>query len=214
MRYLFGVCFLICALLTQAQTIKGTVSDTNETVPFVIVVVKKFRTPNTILKYTTTNENGVYEIKLPAYEDSLVVEVSSPSHELLQKNLFGTLNKNGITTLNFNLQKRITSLQEVLIKAKEKPITVKGDTTTYNPDSFKDGSEKVIEDLLKKLPGIKVEANGDIKFKGKIIKKMLLDGDDLFDSQYKIGSKNISVDLVDKVQAIEDFNDNPLLKGI
>ncbi|MGV3695942.1 carboxypeptidase regulatory-like domain-containing protein [Flavobacterium sp.] len=200
-------------LNVSAQIIKGTVSDVNEAVPFANIVVKKHDKPETIIKYTVTDENGQYEIILPSHRDSLLVEVTSPQHEIQQQSIF-SLRKDEPTILDFILQKRTTSLKEVIVKAKEKPVTIKGDTTTYNPDSFKDGSEKVIEDLLKKLPGIKVDADGGIKYKGRSIKKMLLDGDDLFDVQYRIGSKNISIEMVDKVQAIEDFNENPLLKGI
>ena len=121
-------------------------------------------------------------------------------------------NRQGII-LNFNLENKPTELEEVVI-TKEVPIRIKNDTTTYNPESFKDGTERVVEDLLKKLPGIKVEENGEIKFKGKSIKKFLLDGDDLFNSQYTTGSKNLSVDMVEKVQAIENFNENAMLKGL
>lgn len=213
MKNLFLI-ILVCALNCKAQKVKGTVSDLIEPVPFVNVVVKEFKTPTIIYSYTTTDENGFYELQLPNEADSLIVEVTSPFHDIQQKNFFNNLSKSESRILNFNLQKRITSLKEVLIKAKEKPISKNGDTTNYNPSSFKDGTERVIEDLLKKLPGIKVGVDGDIKFNGKSIKKMLLDGDDLFDAQYKIGSKNISVDMVDKVQAIEDFNENTLLKGI
>lgn len=52
----------------------------------------------------------------------------------------------------------------------KQPIRIKNDTTTYNPDAFKDGTERVVEDLIKKLPGMSVEENGEIKFKGKSIK--------------------------------------------
>jgi hypothetical protein len=72
----------------------------------------------------------------------------------------------------------------------------------------------VVEDLLKKLPGVEVSESGEIKYKGKSIKKFLLDGDDLFDSQYKIGSKNISANMIDKIQGIEHYEENTLLKGI
>lgn len=121
---------------------------------------------------------------------------------------------NNELNIDIKLEGRVTKLKEVVLK-KEIPIVVKKDTLEYNPENFKDGSEKVIEDLLKKLPGIQVnENNGEIKFKGKPIKKMLLDGDDLFDSNYTIGSKNIDVDMIEKVQGLENFDENSLLKGI
>ncbi|MGV9004844.1 carboxypeptidase regulatory-like domain-containing protein [Flavobacterium sp.] len=213
MRIILVGLIILNSILGYTQTIKGTVSDDNDTVPFVNIIIKKLNASDDIYKYVTTDSNGFYEIKLSNSTDSISIEATAISYNIFQKKIYN-LQKNEVLTLDFKLQKRTTSLNEVLIKAKEKPITKVGDTTTYNPDSFKDGSERVIEDLLKKLPGIKVKENGEITFKGKTIKKMLLDGDDLFDSQYTIGSKNISIDMVDKVQAIEQFIENPLLKNL
>ncbi|NMH24381.1 carboxypeptidase-like regulatory domain-containing protein [Flavobacterium solisilvae] len=208
--------FILFALIYKgnAQTIKGTVFTKSGTVPFANVFIKNKKSINIILKHTISDENGFYEIKIPTNIDTLIVAVTSPGYNSEEKLLVLPLEKKEAIVLNFNLQEKITSLKEVIVLAKEKPITIIGDTTTYNPNSFKDGSEKVIEDLLKKLPGIKVSENGEIRFKGMTIKKMLLDGDDLFSAQYTIGSKNINVDLVDKIQGIEDYHENPLLKGI
>ncbi len=215
MKYVVLFIIFLNYSFATAQIIKGTVTDeTNASVSNANILIKKTKTPNVIYRFTSTDENGFYTIRLPIPIDSLLVEVTSINYETIQKDFVAIKKADYPLVVNFNLQKRITSLKEVVIKAKEKPIKVKNDTTVYNPNSFKDGTEKVIEDLLKKLPGIKVEENGEIKFKGKSIKKMLLDGDDLFDAQYAIGSKNIDVDMVDKVQAIENFNENPLLKDI
>ena len=124
----------------------------------------------------------------------------------------GRIKKGKIITLDFKLEPRTTFLKEVVVQENRKPIRIKNDTIVYDPEKFKDGSEKVVEDLLKKLPGIKIEENGEIKFNGKSIKKMLLDGDDLFDSQYTVGSKNINVEMLDKVEAIEiDLFDKQIL---
>lgn len=202
--------FLLFFSSSFSQTIKGKVTDSIGAVPFANILIKN---KNIIKQYTKTNENGFYSILLKDNSDSLYVEVTSFPHlseaKLIKKTDFVT----NELELNFKLNKKINTIEEVLI-VKKMPITVKNDTTTYNPNSFKDGTEKVIEDLLKKLPGITVENNGEIKFKGKGIKKMLLDGDDLFDANYTIGSKNISVDMIEKVQGLENFDENSLLKGI
>src|SRR5690606_29840935 len=98
---------------------------------------------------------------------------------------------------------------------REKPkIEVKEDTVNYKASAFLDGSERKVEDLLKKLPGIQVDDEGKIKYKGKNVEKVLLEGDDLFDYNYTIGTKNMNVNIVEQVQAIENFTENPLLRGI
>lgn len=204
--------FLFFSLSIKAQIIQGTVSTNSEAVPFVSVLLKKTSSPDLIYQFTTTNEKGFYEINLKSPLDSLIIEISTVSYEP-QLIKIGNLQQKTKHNFDFDLNVRVTELKEVIIESKQ-PIKVKNDTVTYDPNAFKDGTERVIEDLIKKLPGMKVEENGEIKFKGKSIKKFLLDGDDLFDANYKIGSKNISVEMVDKVQALENFNENPLLKGL
>lgn len=215
MKYTLLLFIIINCTLVNGQTISGIITDSeNEAIGNATVLIKKTNNPNIVYQFTATDEKGFYSIKLPFYLDSLLVEINSISHEPGQKSSFNIKKGDYPLQIDFILFKKAKSLKEVIILAKEKPIKVKNDTTTYNPKSFKDGTEKVVEDLLKKLPGVKVESNGEIKFKGKSIKKMLLDGDDLFDSQYVVGSKNIDINMVESIQAIENFNENQLLKGI
>lgn len=211
MKNIAFLMFLIISLHSSSQTtIKGTISDINGVVPFVNILVKS---KDKIIQFSKSNEIGFYKIVIQKQIDSLSIEVTSLSHEpkiIFLKNLKILNNE---TLLDIKLEDRITNLKEVLIEQK-RAITQKKDTLEYNPNSFKDGTERVVEDLLRKLPGIKVEENGEIKYKGKAIKKMLLDGDDLFDSNYTIGSKNINVEMIDKVQGIDHYEENSLLKGI
>src|SRR5699024_9414522 len=117
-------------------------------------------------------------------------------------------------TVDFFLHRRKTRLEEVIIHSKREKIRVNRDTLFYDPRAFLDGSEQTVEDLLSKLPGIQVKENGRILYKGKQIKKLMLDGDDIFGADYQIGTRNINVDMIDEVQAIDHYNDNPLLKSL
>nr|WP_315144821.1 hypothetical protein [uncultured Flavobacterium sp.] len=204
--------FLLCNYL-NAQTLQGTVTDANGIVTNVNVIIKKPQLPNLIFQFSKTNDKGVYSVILNKPLDSIIVEIQSYKYEPIRKKLDNIHSKGKIITLNFYLEPRVTTLKEVVV-SNYNPIKVKKDTITYDVQKFKNGSEKVVEDLLKNLPGFEVKNNGEIKYKGKGIKKMLLDGDDLFDSQYTIGSKNIDVELLDKVEAIENYNENALLKGL
>lgn len=212
MKYYFILLFLLCNYL-NAQTLQGTVTDANGAVTNANVTIKKKQQPNLIFQYSKTNEKGIYSVILNEPLDSIIVEIESYKYESIRKKLDDIQTKGQIITLNFYLEPRITTLKEVIV-SNYNPINVKKDTITYDVQKFKNGSEKVVEDLLKNLPGFEIKNNGEIKYKGKGIKKMLLDGDDLFDSQYTIGSKNIDVELLDKVEAIENYNENVLLKGL
>jgi len=101
-------------------------------------------------------------------------------------------------------------LKEIVIKPQA--IREKKDTTEYLVSAFSDGMERSIEEVLKKMPGIDVSDNGTISFKGKEIEKILLDDIDLFDKNYTLASKSVPSKFIDKVQAIENYHDNRLLK--
>lgn len=113
---------------------------------------------------------------------------------------------------SFQLRKNKEYAIEEVVISKRKPIAEKKDTVTYNIERFADGTEVKLEDVLKKLPGIEVDDyTGSIKYKGKSIETITLDGDNLFDSNYTIGSKNINFDMVDQIEAIDNYQVNPLL---
>src|SRR5690606_1132358 len=142
--------FVFCCS-TQAQTIQGTVLDSLETVPYVNVLIKKIKTPNLVFQFTTTNEAGFYQLQLKEPLDSVYIEVTSMLYEQQQLLLTNLQSKKSPVTQDVKLHERTTSLKGVVIE-KVLAIRERNDTVTYNPEAFKDGSERVIEDLLKKLP--------------------------------------------------------------
>lgn len=206
--------FLVSYLGNSQSTLKGFVIDsvTNNPIENVNILIKSLE--GTLLDFTFTNNKGFYKKVLPNGYNILNIEVSIISHQKKSKELKTLNDTNQTYVLDFILNTRIDVLEEVYIEGNKRPVTVKTDTTIYNIEKFKDGSERVVEDILKKLPGITVEENGLVKFKGKTVTRLLLDNDNIFDSNYAIGTKNISSDIVEGIEAIEDYNDNPLLKGV
>ena len=97
---------------------------------------------------------------------------------------------------------------------REMPVSIKGDTIVYNADSFKSGTERKLEDVLKKLPGVEVNADGEIEVEGKKVTKLMVEGKDFFDGDTKLGVKNIPADAIDKIQVLRNFNENSILKGV
>ena len=211
--YVFIVFFLFVITNLVSQTIKGTVNDSLGHPIFANILIKKDRTTKSVLQYTVTDDNGKFNLSLNQPLDSLTIEVSSLGYQTQYQSInISTSNKQKYA-FDFVLKDKRNQLNEVVLKTNTR-IQIKNDTTTYNPNAFKDGTERTVEDLLKKLPGIEVKANGEIKFKGKSIKKLMLDGDDLFGSNYTLGSRNINVDIIDKIQGLDNFEDYALLKGL
>src|SRR5690606_1925812 len=157
--------------------------------------------------YKFTDLNGSFIFTVTG--DSLTLEVSHLSYEKYSLLIPKTPAKN----LEIRLTPKAESLQEVVVENKL-PIRQKKDTIVYNPDAFRDGSERVLEDLLKKLPGIDVADDGKLSYKGREISALMLDGDDLFKNRYRVGSKNLDVDAVQTVEAIDNFNNDKVLHQI
>ena len=116
--------------------------------------------------------------------------------------------------VNFKLTSREIKLDEVIVIFDRVAVKVKNDTVEYDVTKFKRLEDRKIINVLKNMPGIQVDERiGLIQYKGKPIETLLLDGDNLFGKSYSIGARNISSDIVDKVEAIEDYHDNKLKKG-
>jgi len=94
------------------------------------------------------------------------------------------------------------------------PITIKGDTIIYNADSFKNGSERKLEDVLKKLPGVEINAAGEIEVEGKVVEKIMIDGKEFFSGDTKLATKNIPSNAVDKIQVLRNYSNVSQLSGV
>lgn len=207
--------FIISPFFVLSQTLTGRIENINgEKIPFANVITRDSVNATAIKEFVIAR-NGVYSITLTKQYKQLVLEVSSNKYQneiFVIDSFIATKNY----THNFFLVKdTVVKLQDVVVTAKVRPFQIKGDTVNYNVAAYRNGTERKIQDVLKKLPGIEVnEKTGEIKYKGKSVETVKLDGDDLFAANYSIGTKNINVDMVEQVQAIENYSDNPLLKGI
>jgi len=96
----------------------------------------------------------------------------------------------------------------------EMPVTIQGDTIVYNADSFKNGSERKLEDVLEKLPGVEINEDGQIEIEGKVVNKLMVNGKDFFDGDTKIATKNIPSNAVDKIQVLRNYSEVGQLSGV
>ncbi|MEO6174228.1 MAG: carboxypeptidase-like regulatory domain-containing protein [Flavobacterium circumlabens] len=159
--------------------------------------------------YGITNDKGKFQLTLKP-NSSYVIKVS----------YLGMKSKEiAISTQTANMVQNIVmdgsgiELEGVEI-VREMPVSIKGDTIVYNADSFKSGTEKKLEDILKKLPGVEVNADGEIEVEGKKVTKLMVEGKDFFDGDTKLGVKNIPADAIDKVQVLRNYNEVGALKGL
>jgi len=205
----FFLCFFHVLFATAQIEISGTVKDTNnQAIESANVIL--YDLENNIIDYSYTNKNGVYIINLKPYLNTLFkVSAQSLGFQTKSDTLNLILNKKKYT-LSFNLKEKTEQLKEVVLKPDEK-ITREGRVTTIKVSAFKNDIEQTVEDILKSLPGIEVLKNGAIKAHGRYIDKLLIEGEDMFDKNYTMLSKNLDAKVLDAIQILDGFEDNPIL---
>lgn len=171
-----------------------------------ITVSNKYN--NLIVAYCLSDERGFYSMLLhPAISDSLKLVVSSISYakaELIIPAISGSF--------NFSLKMQPLLLKEVKIKSL--PVWQRKDTINYNVAEFTQQQDRVIGDIIKRLPGIEVSPGGQIKYNGKPINKYYIEGLDLLEDKYGLANNNIPSGSVDKVQVLENHQPIKLLDSI
>jgi hypothetical protein len=190
---------------SRAQTIKGTVKDTaSKAVPYAAVNLKNSAT-NTILAYAVTDTKGSFALQVPASSASykLAVEVHSLGYKTAVKNIVGL-----DTAVDFTLTASPNELQEVKIKSSRPVLRTYGDTLNYKVSDFTNPQDRVIGDVIKRLPGITVAADGTIRYNNKAVSAVYINGDNLLDDKYSIATNSVPVGAVNQVQVIQ--NDQPI----
>ena len=209
----YVICFLLFFVFsfTNAQNIRveGNIVDSQKAPLEMANVMAVNSTTGAMEAYAITNDKGKFVLNLKA-NSNYTVKVS----------YLGMQNKEvSIRTATENIT-QIIELQEGGIEldgveiVREMPVSISGDTIVYNADSFKSGTERKLEDILKKLPGVQVNADGEIEVEGKKVSKLMVEGKDFFDGDTKLGVKNIPANAVDKVQVLRNYNEVSAMKGL
>jgi hypothetical protein len=195
--------FLFISFSSWAQKpIKGLVKDANGKGIESVNVILKDPEGNTI-NFTRTNRNGEFSIAIKNDQiNGYKIEASSIGYKKLS-----TIITDVSKSYDLVLQNSETALETVTVKNRPS-LTARGDTLNYRPSDFADKQDRSIGDVLKKMPGIEVAEDGKISYNGKSISNLYVDGDNLLDDKYNIGTKSIPQGAVDKVQVIQ--NDQPI----
>ena len=190
----------------QSQTvISGRLADTaGDPIPNVSVLVHNIGS-DLIMAYGFSDIDGNYEISFNLPADSLDIKTNSSFYEKITKRITNTSQ-----TIDFVLKEEVYELKGVTVMARS--IEKTGDTVEYFVDSFVGLEDKSIEDVLKKMPGIEVEGNGQILYQGLPIQKFYVEGMDLMDGQYATISKNLPHQSVASVEIYENHQPIQLLQ--
>ena len=213
MKNLILCLFLLAISSLSAQTIKvrGVIKDSiGNPLELANVIATKAESGD-IESYAITNSDGLYQLDLGKGE-SYVLKASFLGYKNAEANLTVTEDAENMTQ-DFVLKQSAAQLEGVEI-VYEMPVTVKGDTIVYNADSFNRGDEKKLGDVMKNLPGVEVNEDGEIEVEGKTVQKVMVEGKDFFDGDSKLATKNIPADAVDKVEVLRNYNEVDQMRGL
>jgi len=198
------IALLFSTICFAQEKIHGTVKDsTGKPVWFATVSLKK-KASNAIVSYSVTDGNGAYTLAVPAGNilDSLLVEVRCIGYKSASKAIAGK------APVDFVLHISVNQLQSVVVKSSRPILRINGDTLNYKVSDFAGPQDRTIGDVIKKLPGITVAADGTILYNNKAISNLYIGGDNLLDDKYNIATNTIPQGVVEKVQVIQ--NDQPV----
>lgn len=208
MRSFSLVLFLIISPLVHAQQVKfsGVVRDSLQQPLEGASLVAINKTSNALDAYTITDGQGKFSLGLKT-TTSYKIQVSALGLQTINDTLT-TVQSDLIR--NYELRADII-LDEVVVKM---PVLIRGDTLIYDADSFKNGSERKLEDIIDKLPGVEINDTGQIEVEGKVVNKLMVNGKDFFDGDTKIATKNIPSSTVDKIQVLKNYGEVGQLRGV
>lgn len=210
MRILILLFLTVCVHFSyaQQQSIEGTLkTQSGKSVPFASVMIKN--TQNKIIAFKSSDAEGRFGLLIPATQN--LSELSLEINHLGFKKISEAL-KEGQNRYEIRMEEQSIDLADVQVKSRPR-LTSIGDTLSYDVGSFAKNEDRSIEDVIKRMPGMEVNEDGKIKFNGQDISNLYIDGDDLLDNKYAIGTKTIPYAMVQGVEVLQNYQPLKVLKN-
>lgn len=209
-----GVLLLIATAL-QAQdnkgSIKGKLVDSAGKQSLSLATITIFKAADTsIITYRLSDPEGQFRVPgLPLNVDLRVV-ITFSGFSVWRKEFQLTAEQPNLDMGSVHMIPDSKSLDEVLVIAERPPVTVKKDTIEFNASAFSTLPTALVEDLLKKLPGVQIDADGNITVNGRRVNRIMVDGRDFFGNDPKMATRNLPANIIEKVQVTEDKDEKEL----
>jgi Outer membrane protein beta-barrel family len=201
--------FTLCASTLMAQNITGKLIDSLDNSPMEMVTLSISNLKDSsFVSYSSTTKTGEFSFKRLPFEKKMVMIASIMGYYDYVK-VF-TLKKDETLDLGLiKMRAKSIGLGEVVVTSERQAIVINKDTITFNVEAFKVRPNAVVEELLKKLPGLQVDNDGTITVNGKSVSKVTIDGKEFFGNDPKIATQNLNADLLDKIQIFDDRENDP-----
>src|SRR5687767_4690229 len=199
--------------VAQKGSVKDTLTDTLVKQPVAAATVTLLsRKDSSLVSFTMTDNKGAFELSGLVNGEYRLLITHVNYHGA---NKFFSISdaQKTVDLGSIILHDQSQVLSEVIVTAEAPPVTLIGDTVQYNAGSFRTPPNSSVEQLLKKLPGVKVEKDGTVKAQGQEVKRVLVDGKEFFGTDAKVATRNLPADAVDKVQVYDRASDQSQLTG-
>lgn len=194
----------------QNTVFKGNIKDNESKSPIENAVVMLLHPQDSvIISFCRTGKNGEFELN-SNQEGNNILLITHPLYAEYIDDI--NLNKSNIIS-SIKLTSKSKLLETIIVKSGG-AMKIKGDTTIYTADSFNVSANANVEELLKKLPGIQVDKNGEIKAMGEKVEKVLVDGEEFFGDDPGMAVKNLRADAVKEVQVFDKKSEQAAFTGI
>lgn len=214
-NYLLTVGLLLITTLLHAQDKKGAIkgklldSAGKQTLPLATITIFK-AADTSIITYRLSDPQGEFRVPGLPLNIGLRAVITFSGFSVFRKEFQLTSEQSEMDMGAVHMMPDTKSLDEVLVLAERPPVTVKKDTIEFNASAFSTLPTALVEDLLKKLPGVQVDADGNITVNGKRVSRILVDGREFFGNDPKMATRNLPANLIDKVQVAEDKDEKEL----
>ena len=214
-RFLLVLLLSIMAVGTASAQdrydVTGVVVDSADVGLQGATVVALTASDSTLTKFATANSDGAFTLRRVPVGD-YVLQITFVGFRTIQKDF-------SLTGADFDAGRMVMEIQteelgELVVSAEHIPMVVKKDTLEYNASAFATRPNAVVEDLLRRLPGIEVNADGSIEAQGEAVQKVLVDGKEFFGDDPKIATKNLPADAVERVQVYDKKSDMAEFTGV
>ncbi len=220
MKYLYILLLSVISLSAVAQTaakgskgyIQGTVYDENtkESIPFATVRLMNAK-DSTELQAVATNDRGKFRLSTTAGD--YIIEISFIGYKTFLQNFNTSAKEPDYSFGDIFLQENTVELGAAVIEAQVPDIVVKGDTIEYNATAYSSQESDMLQDMIRKIPGIEVDANGNITANGKPVKKILVDGKEFFGNDIPMALANLPANMIKKLQLYKEESETAKITG-